>query len=107
MRDEQHQIRFVGTWVVNDPWLMTKYIKLGVDGILVDRQRVWYNLSWTSFRNGLSSLTRMVRNKGTKLGIRTADRADNPFALNGPAGFDNNAAPSAPRGGEDRDGRSN
>jgi hypothetical protein len=96
MRDEQHQIRFVGTWVVNDPWLMTKYIKMGVDGILVDRRRVWYNLSWTSFGNGLRSLTKLVRDKGTKLGIRPANRADNPFAIHGPAGFDNNAAPPAP-----------
>jgi hypothetical protein len=96
MRDEQHQIRFVGTWVVNDPWLMTKYIKMGVDGILVDRRRVWYNLSWTSLGNGLRSLTRMVRDQGTKLGIRPANRADNPFAIHGPAGFDNNAAPPAP-----------
>src|ERR1035441_6185292 len=95
MRDEQHQIRFVGTWVVNDPWLMTKYIKMGVDGILVDRRRVWYNLSWTSFGNGLRSLTKLVRDKGTKLGIRPANRADNPFAIHGPAGFDNNAAPPA------------
>jgi hypothetical protein len=96
MRDEQHQIRFVGTWVVNDPWLMTKYIKMGVDGILVDRRRVWYNFCWTSQRNGLRSLTRLVRDQGTTLGIRPANRADNPFAIHGPAGFDNNAAPPAP-----------
>ena len=89
LRDEQHQIRFVGTWVVNDPWLMTKYIKMGVDGILVDRRRVWYNFSWA---NGLRSLTRLVRDRGTKLGIRQANRADNPFAIHGPAGFDNSAA---------------
>ena len=95
MRDEQHQIRFVGTWVVNDPWLMTKYIKMGVDGILVDRRRVWYNFSSTSLRSGLRSLTRLVRDQGTNLGIRPANRADNPFAIHGPVGFDNNVAPSS------------
>ena len=85
MRDEQHQIRFVGTWVVNDPWLMTQYIKIGVDGILVDRRHVWYNFCWTSLGSGLRSLTRLVRDQGTKLGIRPANRADNPFAIHGPA----------------------
>jgi hypothetical protein len=96
LRDEQHQIRFVGTWVVNNPRLMTKYIKMGVDGILVDRRLVWYNFSWANWGNGLRSLTKLVRDKGTKLGIRPANRADNPFAIHGPAGFDNHAAPPAP-----------
>jgi hypothetical protein len=95
LRDEQHQIRFVGTWVVNDPWLMTQYIKMGVDGILVDRRRVWYNFYWASLGSGLRHLTRLVRDQGTKLGIRPANRADNPFAMHGLAGFDNHAAPPA------------
>jgi hypothetical protein len=85
LRNEQHQIRFVGTWVVNDPWLMTRYIKMGVDGILVDRRPVWYNFCWANLGNGLHSLTKMVRDRGTKLGIRPANRADNPFVIHGPA----------------------
>ena len=93
LRDEQHQIRFVGTWVVNDPWLMTRYIKMGVDGILVDRRLVWYNFCWANLGNGLHSLTKLVRDQGTKLGIRPAIRADNPFAIHGPASFGNSAAP--------------
>jgi len=95
LRDEQHQIRFVGTWVVNNPGLMTKYIKTGVDGILVDRRLAWYNFSWANWGDGLRSLTKLVRDKGTKLGIRPASRADNPFAMHGPTGLDNNAAPEA------------
>ena len=98
LRDEQHQIRFVGTWVVNNPRLMTKYIKMGVDGILVDRRCVWYNFCWANLGNGLRNLTRLVRDQGTKLGIRPANRADNPFAIHGPVVFDNNAAPPALRG---------
>jgi glycerophosphoryl diester phosphodiesterase len=125
LRDAQHQIRFVGTWVVNNPGLMTKYIKMGVDGILVDRRRVWYNFCWANLGNGLRSLARLVRDHGKKMGIRPANRADNPFAIHGPVGFDNNAAPPAlrgtivlknaaqvspsppPRGREGRGGRSN
>ena len=95
LRDEQHQIRFAGTWVVNNPRMMTKYIKMGVDGIVVDRRLVWYNFSWANWGNGLRSLTKLVRDKGTKLGIRPASRADNPFAMHGPTGLDNNAAPEA------------
>ena len=68
----------------------------GVDGILVDRRRVWYNFSWTSLRSGLRSLTRLVRDQGKNLGIRPANRADNPFAIHGPAGIENNAALPAP-----------
>jgi hypothetical protein len=98
LRDEQHQIRFVGTWVVNNPWLMIRYIKMGVDGILVDRRLVWYNFCWANLGNGLRSLTRLVRDHGKKLGIRPANRADNPFAIHGPVGFGNSAAPPALRG---------
>jgi hypothetical protein len=98
LRDEQHQIRFVGTWVVNNPWLMTKYIKMGVDGILVDRRCVWYNFCWANLGNGLRSLTRLVRDHGKKLGIRPANRADNPFAIHAPACSGNSAAPPALRG---------
>ena len=95
LRDEQHQIRFAGTWVVNNPRMMTKYIKMGVDGIDMDRRFVWYNFSWANRGNGLSSLTKLVRDKGTKLGIRPANQADNPFAMHGPGGLDNHAAPMA------------
>jgi glycerophosphoryl diester phosphodiesterase len=98
LRGAQHQIRFVGTWVVNNPWLMTRYIKMGVDGILVDRRLVWYNFCWANLGNGLRSLTKRVQDQGKKLGIRPANRADNPFAIHGPVAFDNNAAPPALRG---------
>jgi len=81
LRDERRQIRFVGTWAVNNPWWMTRYIRLGVDGIVVDRRFVWYNFCWANMGNGLRSLTRLLRDKGESLGIRTADRADNPFAI--------------------------
>ena len=98
LRAARHQIRFVGTWVVNNPWWMTRYIKLGVDGLVVDRQRVWYNFSWANWGNGLRSLTRLVQNRGEKLGIRPASRADNPFVIQGPVGFHHHAAPpAAPR----------
>ena len=84
MRDAQHQIRFVGTWAVNNPWWMTKYIRLGVDGIVVDRRFVWYNFCWSNMGRGLGSLRGIVREQGANLGIRPANRADNPFAIHGP-----------------------
>ncbi len=93
LRNARHQIRFVGTWSVNNPWWMSKYIKMGVDGIVVDRRMVWYNFCWANLGNGLRSLTRLVREQGNNLGIRPATRTDNPFALHGPAGGDNAAAP--------------
>jgi glycerophosphoryl diester phosphodiesterase len=80
LRDAQHQICFVGTWAVNNPWWMTKYIKMGVDGIVVDQRFVWYNFCWANMGHGLHSLTNIVSAKGTNLGIRLANRADNPFA---------------------------
>ena len=87
LRDARHQIRFVGTWSVNNPWWMRKYVKMGVDGIVVDRRFVWYNFCWANMGNGLRSLTRLVREQGTELGIRPATRADNPFATNDSAQF--------------------
>ncbi len=81
LRDTRHQIRFVGTWAVNNPWWMTKYIRMGVDGIVVDRRFVWYNFCWANMGNGLHSLTRIVRERGNELGIRPANRGDNPFVL--------------------------
>ena len=92
LKNQQHQIKFVGTWVVNNPWLMTRYVHMGVDGIVVDRHLVWYNFCWGNWGNGLRSLTRLVRVRGETLGIRAANRADNPFAIHGPAGFVNSAA---------------
>ncbi len=79
LRRERHQIRFVGTWAVNNPWWMTRYIKLGVDGIIVDRRFVWYNFCWANLGNGLHSLTKLLKEHGEKLGIRAANRDDNPF----------------------------
>ena len=81
LRDQDHKIRFVGTWTVNNPLLMTKFIKMGVDGIVVDRAFVWYNFSWANLGNGLRTLTGVVRNKGIKLGIRSPNREDNPFTI--------------------------
>lgn len=80
LRDQQQQFQFVGTWVVNNPWLLSKYLRMGVDGIVVDRRLAWYNFCWANWGNGLRSLTWLVRIRGTGLGIRPATRADNPFA---------------------------
>ena len=98
LRDKQHQIRFVGTWVVNNPWLMAKYVKLGVDGIVVDRRTVWYNVCLANLGHGLRSLTKLVHERGEQLGIRPANSADNPFALRDRVGFGNSAASGALRG---------
>jgi glycerophosphoryl diester phosphodiesterase len=84
LRDEHHQIRFVGTWSVNNPFWLRRYIKMGVDGIVVDRGPVWYNFCWVNWGHGLTSLTHLVRDHGTELGIRPATRADNPFAVQDP-----------------------
>jgi len=84
MRDSQHQIRFVGTWSVNNPWWQHRYIKMGVDGIVTDGHPVWYNFCWANWGNGVRSLTSMVRKHGADLGIRLATRADNPFATSAP-----------------------
>lgn len=81
MRDKGRQFQFVGTWVVNNPWLLAKYLRMGVDGIVVDRRLAWYNFCWANWGNGLRSLTRLVRDRGTALGIRPANRADNPFEV--------------------------
>jgi hypothetical protein len=81
LRDQDHKIRFVGTWTVNNPLLMTRFIKMGVDAIVVDRAFVWYNFSWANLGNGLRSLTGMVRSRGAKLGIRSPNRDDNPFQI--------------------------
>ena len=80
MRDELHQIRFVGTWSVNNPVLLQHYIKMGVDGIVTDEHAQWYNFSVENAGHGLRSLNRLVRDEGTALGVRAATRADNPFA---------------------------
>lgn len=80
LRDQQHRLRFVGTWSVNNPWCMQQYIRMGVDGIVVDRGPVWYNFCWFNWGHGLRSLTRMVRLRGQELGIRLATPADNLFA---------------------------
>jgi hypothetical protein len=84
LRDRQQHIRFVGTWTVNNPWLMTRYIRMGVDGIVVDRRPVWYNFSFANWGSGLRSLTKLISRRGPSLGIRPATREDNPFAVHGP-----------------------
>ena len=85
MRDELHQIRFVGTWSVNDPTLLKHYIKMGVDGIVTDEHARWYNFSLANSGHGLRSLNHLVRDEGAALGVRAATRADNPFAPVNPA----------------------
>jgi len=80
LRNREHRIRFVGTWSVNNPWCMQHYIKMGVDGIVVDRSPVWYNFCFFNGGHGLRSLTSIVRLRGPQLGIRLATPADNPFA---------------------------
>jgi hypothetical protein len=80
LRDHQHQIRFVGTWSVNNPYCMRQYIKMGVDGIVVDKGPVWYNFCFFNRGHGLHSLTEIVRRQGNDLGIRLATPSDNPFA---------------------------
>lgn len=73
-------------WTVNNPHLIAKFARMGVDGILVDRKFHWYNFSRANPGNGLRSATRIVRDKGTALGIRLANRDDNPFSIrNAPA----------------------
>ncbi len=80
MRDELHQIRFVGTWSVNNPILLRHYLKMGVDGIVTDEHAQWYNFSLENAGHGLRSLNQLVRDEGAVLGVRAATRADNPFA---------------------------
>jgi hypothetical protein len=79
MRKRDHQFCFVGTWTVNNPVLMKRFIRVGVDGILGDRKFVWYNFSFENLGHGLHSLVRLVQNHGAELGVRPATRADNPF----------------------------
>ena len=81
LRDEDHRFRLVLTWTIDDPYLMTKFIKAGVDGILADWKFHPYNFSWANLGNGVRSLRRIVREKGTALGIRLANRDDNPFSI--------------------------
>ncbi len=85
MRDELHQIRFVGTWSVNNPILLKHYIKMGVDGIVTDEHAQWYNFSVENAGHGLRSLSHLVRDEGAALGVRAATRADNPFTPVNPA----------------------
>jgi hypothetical protein len=80
LRDQEHRLRFAGTWSVNNPWCMQQYIRMGVDGIAVDRGPVWYNFCWFNWGHGLRSLTHMVQVRGRQLGIRLATPADNVFA---------------------------
>jgi hypothetical protein len=80
LRDTQHRLCFVGTWSVNNPFWMDRYIHMGVDGIVADDRAVWYNYCWINQGHGLNTLARLVHERGTKLGIRLATRGDNPFA---------------------------
>ena len=81
LRDEYHEIRFVDTWTMSNPHLIIKYIKVGLDGVMVDRKFHPYNFSWANLGNALHSATRLVHDKGTALGIRLANRNDNPFSI--------------------------
>jgi hypothetical protein len=76
LRAKAGKIRFVATWTVNDVGLMTQFIRIGVDGIIVDRSPPFYNRGI-----GLSGLVDLVRRQGARLGIRNATRQDNPFAV--------------------------
>ena len=69
------RISLVTTWTVNDADLMSEYIKIGVDGMIVDRAPPWYNPG-----QGIEALTSLVAREGDSLGIRMATRADSPFA---------------------------
>lgn len=82
MRNRDHAFCFVGTWTVNNPVLMKRFIRLGVDGILSDRKFLWYNFSWENIGHGLRSLARIVKKDGPRLGIRLATQGDNPFLDN-------------------------
>ena len=81
MRNRDHKFCFVGTWTCNNPWLMKTFIKMGVDGILVDRKFTWYNFSWVNLGNGLGSMKHIVKHDGTNLHIRLANRQDDPFLI--------------------------
>jgi len=80
MRAQDHCFGFIGTWTVNNPMLMRKFIRMGVDGILADRKFRWYNFSWHNMGDGLLTLKTIVRDQGAQLGIRPATREDNPFS---------------------------
>lgn len=83
LRDSGHQLRFVGTWTVNNPHLMKKYIKMGVDGILVDKSFIWYSFSWANMGNGLKSLHKIVSKDGPHFELRLANQNDSPFVRQG------------------------
>ena len=97
LRDTLHQIRFVGVWSVNNPWAIRHFIRMGVDGLVVDRHTVWYNFCMANFGNGLRSLTKTVRDQGNQLGIRAANRDDNVFATHAPAEHGPHAKPAESR----------
>ena len=84
MRARDHKFCFVGTWTVNNPMLMKRFIRVGVDGILADRKFVWYNFSFETMGHSLRSLSKLVQKDGPKLGVRAATRADNPFLAHRP-----------------------
>ncbi len=75
LRDQEHKIRLVITWTVNSPRQMTKYIKLGVDGMISEKSGHFYNPG-----KGIKSLVKLVEEHGQELGIRKATRKDDPFA---------------------------
>jgi hypothetical protein len=79
MRVRDHRFCFIGTWTVNNPMLMKRFIRVGVDGILADRKFIWYNFSFEGLGHGLLTLRKVVQKDGAKLGVRMATRADNPF----------------------------
>jgi len=62
------------TWTVNNPRVMERYIRLGVDGILADDDSPAHNCG-----PGLKALVQLMDRDGARLGIRRATQADDPF----------------------------
>jgi len=74
LRATNTNVRLVITYTVNNPRVMRKYIRTGVDGILVDRSSPFYNCG-----DGLKGMRKLLEAEGAKLGIRKAGREDHPF----------------------------
>jgi len=74
IRSTNTNVRLVITYTVNKPRLMRKYIRTGVDGILVDRSPPFGNGG-----AGLKGMQKLLEDEGAKLGIRKASREDHPF----------------------------
>jgi glycerophosphoryl diester phosphodiesterase len=75
MRDVDRRIGFVTVWGINDAEVMAEYVRIGVDGIVVDPAPPFYNPG-----GGLEALLELVERDGSRLGIRKATRDDRLFA---------------------------